>query len=126
MNILVASGRTQGERDNDFFWCVEGELVRFGVVCRTDRENPDGGCGCGRAFAGLNSHRATTTAEVRPTRLTRADVVEALRSSLEQQGWDWRKAPEEADWLLALAASWPVGTVLERRLDEVRARTPVG
>jgi hypothetical protein len=126
MHVLVATSRTQGERGNDFFWCVEGELVYLGVVCSTDRRDPDGGCGCGRAFAGLNSHRATTTAEVRDLPLSRDDVVEALRSSLEQQGYDAQGAPAEADWLLGIAAAWPAGTVVERRMDQLRARTRVG
>jgi hypothetical protein len=101
-------------------------LVYLGVVCATDRRDPDGGCGCGRAFAGLNSHRATTTAEVRDLPLSRQDVVEALRSSLEQQGYETQRAPAEAEWLLRVAASWPVGTILERRLHQLRARTRVG
>jgi hypothetical protein len=126
VNVLVATARTQGERGNDFFWCVEGELVHFGVVCARDRRDPDGGCGCGRALAGLFSHRATTTAEVRDLRLTRADVVEALRSSLEQQGYDPTGADAEAGVLLGIATSWPVGTVVERRLDQLRARLPGG
>ena len=39
-----------------------------------------------RSFAGLNSHRATTTAEVREVDLTEADVVDAVRSSLDAAG----------------------------------------
>ncbi|WP_439331120.1 DUF7715 family protein [Modestobacter altitudinis] len=46
----------------------EGEFVFLEDVCRVDRQDPDGGCGCGRAFAGMNSHRATT-AIVRDVRL---------------------------------------------------------
>jgi hypothetical protein len=64
MKVLVATRATQGTRGNDYHWAIEGELVRVGEVCRKDRNDPDGGCGCGRGFAGLNSHRATTTARV--------------------------------------------------------------
>jgi hypothetical protein len=126
MKVLVATGRTQGDRKGDFHWCVDGELVRIGLVCASDEGDPDGGrCGCGRSFDGLNSHRATTTAMVRELRgFSQADYREAIRSSLEQQGWPDEGAAEEADLLLELAAFWPSGTVVERRLDDVRVRLP--
>jgi hypothetical protein len=84
----------------------------------------DGGCGCGRAFSGLNSARATTTARVAELPLGRDDVVEALRSSLAQQGWDPSGASDEADGLLELVADLPAGTVLGRRLFELVVRRP--
>ena len=124
MKVLVATVRTQGARDNDYNWCIEGELVRIGEVCARDRADPDGGCGCGRGFGGLNSHRATTTAIVADTPLHRAEYVEALRSSLQQQGYDPCAccSVDEADDLAALVSGWPVGTVVERRLDELVVR----
>jgi hypothetical protein len=122
MKVLVATGQTQGMRENDYHWATEGELVRVGEVCRKDRGNPDGGCGCGRGFAGLNSHRATTTARVAEVPLNHADYVEAIRSSLAQQGWDPSWAVDEADNLAELAAYWPVGTIIERRLDALSRR----
>lgn len=123
MKVLAATSRTQGQRDNDFDWCIEGELVHFGTVCAADRDNPDGGCGCGRAFAGLNSHRATTTAIVREIDgFSRDDYIEAIRSSLSQQGWDSGTAEEEAEELMAIVADWPVGAVAERRLYTVSVR----
>jgi hypothetical protein len=123
MKVLAATSRTQGQRATDFHWCIEGELVHFGTVCAADREDPDGGCGCGRAFAGLNSHRATTTAIVREIEgFTRDDYIEAIRSSLAQQGWDPSSAEEEADELMAIVADWPVGAVAERRLYTVSVR----
>jgi hypothetical protein len=123
MKMLTATSRTQGQRDNDFHWCIEGELVHFGMVCAADLEDPDGGCGCGRAFAGLNSHRATTTAMVRDVPgFSTEDYVEAIRSSLGQQGWDPGTAEEEADELMAIVSDWPVGAVAERRLYAVAVR----
>jgi hypothetical protein len=101
-----------------------GELVRIDTPCATDRRDPDGGCGCGRAFAGLNSARPTTTARVADLPLSRADVTEALRSSLGQQGWDSSWAAGEAGGLLDLVADLPVGTVLGRRLFEIVVRRP--
>ncbi len=76
MKVLTATVTTQGYRGNDFDYCVEGELVHIGMVCAKDRSDPDGGCGCGRAFAGLNSHRATTTAMIREIDFTRSDYLD--------------------------------------------------
>jgi hypothetical protein len=127
LKVLVATGRTQGVRDNDFNWCVEGELVRIGGVCGTDQQDPDGGCGCGRAFGGLNSHQATTTAMVSELPgFGVADYIEALRSSLDQQGWDSTTAEREARDLLDLVRDWPVGAIVERRLDWVTIRALKG
>lgn len=124
MKILTATASTQGQRGNDFHWCIEGELVHFGTVCAADRDDPDGGCGCGRAFAGLNSHRATTTAMVRDLAgFTSGDYIEAIRSSLAQQGWDPGTAEEEAGELTELVSGWPAGAVAERRLYTVAVRT---
>lgn len=123
MKVLVATSETQGQRPNDFDFCVEGELVTVGLVCSTDRRNPDGGCGCGRAFAGLNSHRATTTAKVKEVDLSGADYIEALRSSLAQQGWPTTDVVELACWLAQLVSEWPVGAIVERRIDDILIRS---
>ena len=123
MKVLVATAETQGLRPNDFDFCVEGELVTVGLVCATDRRDPDGGCGCGRAFAGLNSHRATTTAKVNEIELSEDDYVEALRSSLTQQGWPTSDVQELAWWLAQLVSEWPVGTIVERRIDDILIRS---
>jgi hypothetical protein len=123
MKVLVATNDTQGQRDNDFSYCIEGELVTVGLVCAADEQDPDGGCGCGRAFAGLNSHKATTTAKVKDVELSEDDYVEALRSSLEQQGWPTEDVTELATWLVQLVSTWPIGAVIERRLDDIYIRT---
>ena len=123
MKVLVATSDTQGQRGNDFSYCVEGELVTVGLVCAADEEDPDGGCGCGRAFAGLNSHKATTTAKVKDVELSEEDYVEALRSSLAQQGWPTEDVGELATWLVQLVSTWPTGSVIERRLDDIYIRT---
>ncbi|NVI91347.1 hypothetical protein [Actinomadura sp. BRA 177] len=126
MKLLTATNAGQGLRDNDFDWCVEGELVHIGMVCARDRDDPDGGCGCGRSFAGLNSHRATTTAMVREIPgFTEGDYVLAIRSSLEQQGCDPSFAEHEAALLRCLVRDWPVGVIVERRLDEIVVRQVV-
>ena len=50
--------------------------------------------------------------------VTRDELVLALRTSLIDGGWppDW--AEEIADENLAMAAAFPTGTVIERRLEE--------
>lgn len=126
MRMLVATAKTQGARANDYHHCTEGELVWIGLVCGRDEKDPDGGCGCGRGFGGLNSHRATTTALVADlTGFTRDDYVMAIRSSLAAQGWPPSVAEEIADAQLELAGKYPSGTVLERRLDDIYARIPI-
>lgn len=78
MKLLVATERTQGQRDTDFTWTVPGGLVYLGLVCDGDQLDPAGpdACGYGRAFSGLNTHKSTTTAEIGDVDLTREDVVE--------------------------------------------------
>jgi len=122
LKVLVATRDLQGLRSNDFCYCVEGELVTVGLVCAADAHDPDGGCGCGRAFAGLNSHKATTTAKVKEIELSPSDYIEALRSSLEAQGWPTEDVEELAVWLVQLVDSWPAGTIVERRLDDIAVR----
>jgi hypothetical protein len=127
VRVVVATGRGQGGRDNDFNFCVEGELVLLGVICARDEADPDGGCGCGRSFSGLSSHRATTTAEVRDIDLTRADLLLAVQSYLEASGWAALALGDDparalVDELIELGETFDVGTVLERRIDDVRPR----
>ncbi len=106
MKLLTATGLTQGYRDNDFHFCVEGELVHIDLPCAMDRGDADGACGCGCSFGGLNSHHATTTAMIRDVEgFGPGDYLEALRSSLEQQGYDSSQAVHEA---AALALPGPV------------------
>ena len=125
MKILTATATSQGARDNDFNWAVEGELVLIQPPCATDERDPDGGCGCGRAFAGINSHRATTTAQIRELPLKYADVVEAYGSYLESAGYG--RPPRTmlnriTNDMLELVCDWEVGAIVERRLDVIKLR----
>jgi hypothetical protein len=123
MKVLVATAQTQGMRVGDFTYCIEGELVTVGLICRKDRADPARGlCGCGRAFAGLNSHRATTTAIVKAVDITYDDYVEALRSSLAAQGWGIDDVVELAEVLTEVAESLAEGTVLGRTGDDLMIR----
>ncbi|MEN8707231.1 MAG: hypothetical protein ABF306_13940 [Nocardioides marinisabuli] len=132
MKVLVATSSTQGDVDGDYSFCVPGEILWITMVCDTDRLYPEKGCGCGRGFGGLTSHRATTTAEVADLDITEADMGLAVRTSLTDQGW---LAPEIAEMhdeivaetvelVRALAEPLPEGTIVRRRLDEFHAFAP--
>ena len=122
MRVLVATNATQGQRDNDYCWTVEGELVRLPMdVCA----NPK--CGCAWGFAGLTSSRATSTARVGELDLDRSGLRTAFLDALRREKW---VAPaEDPDWLdeyvdfhLAVAGVRAVGTVVEIHGDEIRER----
>ncbi len=125
MKVLTATSTGQGKRPNDFSYTIEGELVWLGLVCASDRRDPDGGCGCGRAFSGLNSHLATTTARVRDLRMTRDDLIDALGSYYESAGYGAvprRDLKAEVAGMLELVSGFPEDAIVERRLDHLRSR----
>lgn len=125
MHVLITTPRTQGQQPDDFDHTVPGELVRFpGVECG------DPACGCGRAFAGLASARATTTAEVvdRPD-LTPVALWGLLLDDLLGQVPEPLVQVDDlvllvADWLelAQVAASLPPGTVVGRADGQVTIR----
>lgn len=120
MRVLVATEETQGARVDDYSWATPGELVMFGVICATDLRGTGAGCGCGRAFAGLHSERATTTALVADWSASLDDLVLAFRDSLTRAGWLEYLTPDESEEavlvsvmeVLRVADRYPVGTVL--------------
>ena len=131
MKLLTATRERQGERDGDFCFAVEGELVLLGEVCATDQENPLGGCGCGRAFSGLRSDRATTTALVRDLQLSREDLELAVAGRFAANGitagviGDLEYAClfiDTVDELIRFGAVWPEHTVVRRAVDGVTIR----
>jgi hypothetical protein len=131
MRVLVATETTQGVRGDDFSWATPGELVMFGVICADDLRATGRSCGCGRAFAGLHSERATTTAEVVESGMSLDDVVLAFRDSLEHGGWIGPDCdPQDAHELvlatvmevLLVADRYPVGTVIGTHLGEQYVR----
>jgi hypothetical protein len=132
MKLLTATHERQGERAGDFCYAIEGELVLLGFVCATDERDPDGGCGCGRAFSGMSSMRPTTTALVRDLDVSLDDV----RLAIEGYWVSFGLGPEViGDVEFAdvvdetiedvghFARFWPVGTVVGRRLDHVHRRS---
>lgn len=129
MRVLIATRRTNGDVSNDVDYCVTGELLQIMDYCDCCRIDPDS-CGCGVAFAGLNSHQMTTTAVVAEVPLSEAEVLEAIRSSLSAGGWFDHGDAELAEEMVAdaweriqqVATHFDVGTVLGRRLDHVYER----
>jgi hypothetical protein len=135
VRVLVATAKTNGQVEGDFNYCVEGELVTIDEPCAADRDHPEsGGCGCGRSFSGLSSHRATTTARVADLPFREAEVREAIRSSLTDGGWidpdrttyELAEQLVEEAWGLVqeVATHFPVGTVVGRRLSRIVPRQP--
>lgn len=128
MRVLVATSTTNGDLPGDYDFCLAGELVYMMDPCAWDRRDPDGGCGCGRGFAGSSSHRATTTAQVVETDLSEADVRLAFRASLQDSGWlppgmfsDAEQRAIVNDFLApvcSIAEEFPVGSAVRRRLDD--------
>lgn len=131
MKLLTATSQTQGARANDFDSCIEGELIRFDVVCSRSARNPDDDCGCGRGFAGMTSRRGTTTAVVRDLPMNRRDLLVALAASLHAAGYladpnDTAAVADEADELIQIGQAFKVGDVLERRVNLLRVRRRSG
>ena len=124
MRILVATREGQGQRDTDFCWAVEGELVYEAPACDCPK------CGCWLALAGLESQRATTTFAVIESDLTSALYEEKIRAGLDRAGWLTGLSPaeasecarEEATFLLTIAGNYPPGTLLERARETIRPR----
>jgi hypothetical protein len=132
MKVLTATNETQGWRDNDFCWAIEGEMVIFPPL-ECDCGRIDDGCGCRRSMAGLASHRATTTVKVADREELDPDTYFMLISEgLRDQGYvtgvlmgkpevnEWLR--DVADELMSIADAFPVTTVLERRGDLVSVR----
>ncbi|KQO98446.1 DUF7715 family protein [Leifsonia sp. Leaf264] len=119
MKILTATDRTQGTADNDFTWVDEGEILTLGFVCGRDQSNPDGGCGCGRSFSGAVCHKATTTALVVDTDMTRAEVIAHV---VANSSWPKSISSGMAKDMLAVAAKFDAGHVIQRRLDVYAVR----
>jgi hypothetical protein len=132
MKLLTATRERQGDEDGDFCFAIEGELVLLGLVCATDARDPDGGCGCGRAFSGMSSMRATTTALVRDLDVSIDDVTLAVEGYYVSSGLgpDVIGGAQYADLVAEtvvameeIAETLPIGAVVGRRLDRLTWRS---
>lgn len=135
MKVLVATGETQGRRDNDYCFAVEGELVCFPAI-ECSCEEVDGPCGCRRGMVGIASHRATTTVKV----VDRDDLdpntyADLIVDAYKIQGYvtdELQEDPEVREWLqqqvddlVRAARLFTPGGVLERRGDILSLRSRV-
>jgi hypothetical protein len=128
--ILTATRELQGQRDSDFFYCEEGEVVCLSFDCSSDTgRNPDEGCGCKRSLSGAISHKGTTTFKVTTSQHTVATFVHYYLGSKQDAGWlhaDDTAAhaafTAEAMQLLTIAAGFKIGTILERRGPVIQVR----
>jgi hypothetical protein len=129
MRLLTATRQAQGELPGDFCFTVEGELVLPNdFICARDRDDPDGGCGCGRAFVGLGSRKATTTALVRDLDIAPAELRAAVEGFQVARGLgpqvigatEFAEVVEaELGLLDRIARSVPVGAVVGLRLEHL-------
>ena len=129
MRLLTATREDQGELPGDFCFTIEGELVLPNdLVCAADRNNPAGRCGCGRAFVGLGSRKATTTALVRDLDIAPSELRTAVEDFQVVRGLgpDVIGAAEfdevvEAELALLeeISRSVPVDAVVGLRLEQM-------
>ena len=122
MKVFVATKQGQGKRKNDFCWTKEGELVKFVLEC--DGETIDGNCGCRRSVGGFETMKATTTFKVVDMDITREEFIRRFKESDEKAGWKWteKESKRFAEDLLETAEKFPVGMVLEKRGNVIKAR----
>ena len=115
MKVLVATERGQGTKPDDYSWTTEGELVRLD-------DCPDRYCRC-TGFAGVESHRATSTALV----VEREDLTPELLVEIFERNWvsgAWGEyldrdelrelAEEDVLTLMCHLEQLPVGAVVGR------------
>ncbi len=126
MKVLVATRETQGQRKSDFCFAIEGELVEWAFECDRDEEDIDGDCGCRRSLTGIVSRKGTTTMAVVERTITLDELAGIIRENAESAGihLDIDVPHDLAEYVVEMAAEFPVGTVVERRGDEVLARRP--
>lgn len=136
MKMFVATQQTQGTRANDFTQCDEGVIVTFPAF-ECDGESVDGKCGCKRSLIGIVGG-ATTTFKVVDAPEMDAERYESLvLQHFRDGGWLARNDEGEGDDpeaveavraehvrpMLALAAKFPAGLVLEKRGGKFQSRS---
>lgn len=128
MQVFTATKATQGQRDNDFSWSVEGELViRHPSECGSG--SVDDGCGCRRALAGMASSRATTTFVATELDIEMTLYAIMIFDAFVREGWDVSGqfgaavVSQVADEMQRIAGKFRPGTVVERRGNVYVART---
>lgn len=114
-----------------FTWTRDGELVMVAFTCDRDREDPEGpdACGCGRAFAGLESHRATTLARIVEVPIDLGILRDIVHKTLARGGWvkggdsisttEMEMVADVAAEMVEIGEHFEVGDRLTRRLDDL-------
>lgn len=123
MKLIVATKEKQRMRENDFHHADEDEIVYFGTEC--DCETVDGPCGCKRSLVGIESHKGSTTFKVVEKDITEKELRKMLKENLAKAGWGQisnRAINSDVRGLIRLAEQFPVGSILERRGDDVLIR----
>lgn len=114
MKVLVATSKTQGAREDDFFRGVDGELVFDAGPCAGAQERREWDCSCSIAFTGVASGELTTTAMVADVPMGLKDYQRAIRDGLARMDICGDCAKWYGHRARMLALRWPIGTVLER------------
>lgn len=126
MRYLVATKETQGQRNNDFSFTIEGELVKLGFECGID-EDPDSECGCRRSMEGIDSLKGTTTIKIAEVDLTSSEILQELIMSEKVSGWRVdeefiNNLRKQVEFISYIANLKPLGTVYEKRGHIFQAR----
>jgi hypothetical protein len=127
MKLLVSTKLTQGFRSDDFSFTEDGELLVFDHIETNCGHDPDHPCGCARALCGVDSLNATTTMLVKDVEMSENQFETVIRESVARSGL----APDQLDTkiiaedLIALAAIFDVGDVLDRSVNQYRVRTNI-
>lgn len=130
MRVLVSTKKMQKQRENDFCFVPENELLFFGLQC--SGEKVDGSCGCRRSLCGVKCLKATTTMKVASSKLDEEGLAEAIHRAWKKGGWvssleDKRargRARKMAKEISSIAKKHRVGTILERRATFAKRRAP--
>ncbi|UUV32129.1 hypothetical protein NQK81_01390 [Amycolatopsis roodepoortensis] len=131
MRLLVATTATQGHRSSDFNVVFRTEPVLLAPICGRDGDDPDGACGCARAFISIRSGRPVTTAAVTDRDITPGEYRTLLRFGYRTSGAWGDLTGQDIDGLAErtatelehLISGLRPGTVLERRGDTIATRT---
>jgi hypothetical protein len=128
MKVLTSTMETQGQRDNDFCFVPEGELVHIGIECDRDHGDPDGYCGCVRSMVGVECHKSTTTMKVVEQDITPEEYNNKILQSFKDSGWIDEEVTESdsvtrmCESLLQTASSFEVDDIVEKRGIDFKRR----
>lgn len=119
MKVVVSREANKGDREGDFHWTQEGDILLFpAFVCEGDRWHREK-CGCGRSFSSIETSTACTVGTV--DERTEDEVRERLAKSSLVQSWSqYDENPGEAfeqfwadlEWIAEALADVPNGATV--------------